>query len=142
MINKDIFELAQAQGVSEKNVKLLLLCVILLIVKFAIVPIVEWQSEIKEEIEFFQLQLRDEESVNSTSQNIKDKLEYTNAELEKVKQLYYTGSATSNQIKIGELVSKKAAELELVVSSQNVRILHTRQWYSNSRVYLYHSRLI
>ena len=123
---KSVFELAAQNNISEKHTKLLILCLFLLFIKFLVMPIVEWQIELKEETNFYKLQYRDENSIIKSSQQIEASKEKVKLELLKVKKLYSSGTVTSNQVRLNELIDKQIAKLGLTLSTKNSRKLYEK----------------
>ncbi|MFY8352766.1 hypothetical protein AAEU29_19640 [Pseudoalteromonas sp. SSM20] len=119
ILSTSIFELAAQKNISEKHAKLLLFCLCLLFIKFLVMPILDWQIEVKEETDFYKLQYRNESSIIASTNSIIESEAQLKNELHEVQKLYYQGSETSNQVKINGLIDAKVAELGLRLSSKN-----------------------
>lgn len=126
ILSKSVFELAAQNNINEKHTKLLVLCLFLLFIKFLVMPIVEWQLELKEETNFYKLQYRDENSIVKSSQQIEAIKEKIKLELFKVKKLYSSGTVTSNQVRLNELIDEQIAKLGLTLSTKNSRKLYEK----------------
>lgn len=126
ILSKSVFELAAQNNINEKHTKLLILCLFLLFIKFLVMPIVEWQLELKEETNFYKLQYRDENSIVKSSQQIEASKEKIKLELLKVKKLYSSGTVTSNQVRLNELIDEQIAKLGLNLSTKNSRKLYEK----------------
>ncbi|MEO2268638.1 GspMb/PilO family protein [Pseudoalteromonas sp. YIC-656] len=124
-LDTSVFDLGGKAGVPPKQMKLLLLCIVLLCAKFVLLPVVEWQNELLEEIEFYQLQLRDKESIALATEELVQRRAVAQSEMKKFSKLYFEGDKTSVQIHLNEAISAKANELGLRVSSRNSRQLQT-----------------
>lgn len=119
ILSTSIFELAAQKSISAKHLKLLLFCLCLLFIKFLVIPIIQWQIEVKEETDFYKLQYRNENSIIASTKSITESEEQLKNELQEVQKLYYRGAETSNQVKINGLIDAKVAELGLRLSSKN-----------------------
>lgn len=126
ILSTGIFELAARKNISNKHVKLLVLCSLLLCIKFVIMPVIEWQFELKEEINFYNLQYRDEDSIRKSSDLIIANKDKVVSELNEIKNFYSSGAVTVNQVKMNDLIDQKIAELELSLSSKNSRKLYEK----------------
>lgn len=126
ILSKSVFELAAQNNINEKHTKLLILCLFLLFIKFLVMPIVEWQLELKEETNFYKLQYRDENSIVKSSQQIEASKDKIKLELLKVKKLYSSGTVTSNQVRLNELIDGQIAKLGLNLSTKNSRKLYEK----------------
>ncbi|WP_394228278.1 hypothetical protein [Pseudoalteromonas spongiae] len=125
-LSLNIFELAAKKGISEKHTKLLLLCTFLLIIKFLLMPVLEWQAEIKEQTDFYNLQYRSEASISEVSNLIQQNSTELDDKLNKVKSWYYAGAVTANQVKLNDLIKAKISELSLSLASSNSRKLYEK----------------
>jgi hypothetical protein len=126
ILSKSVFELAAQNNINEKHTKLLILCLFLLFIKFLVMPIVEWQLELKEATNFYKLQYRDENSIVKSSQQIEASKDKIKLELLKVKKLYSSGTVTSNQVRLNELIDGQIAKLGLNLSTKNSRKLYEK----------------
>ncbi|KPV96725.1 hypothetical protein AN214_01185 [Pseudoalteromonas sp. P1-9] len=125
-LSLNIFELAAKKGISEKHTKLLLLCMLLLTIKFLVMPVLEWQAEIKEQTDFYNLQYRSEASITEVSNLIQQNSEELDNKLNEIKSWYYTGAVTANQVKLNDLIKSKVNELDLSLASNNSRKLYEK----------------
>lgn len=126
ILSTGIFELAARKNISNKHVKLLVLCSFLLCIKFVVMPVLEWQFELKEEINFYKLQYRDEDSIRKSSDLIIANKDKVVSELKEIKNFYSSGAVTANQVKMNDLIDQKITELDLSLSSKNSRKLYEK----------------
>lgn len=128
-LKKDIFELLSQSGVSSKHAKMLLLLALLLIAKFIIIPIVEWQSSVTEEIDFYNMQYRSETKLTESTNVLNDFSRQLDEQLILSKKNFYKGKVTTNQVAMNDLLSDKVGNLDLSLVRQNSRLIHETEQY-------------
>lgn len=127
LLNTDVHQVLIEQGLTSKQIKLLLFCVILLLIKFVLLPIYEWQSELKENTQFYQMQLRDPVEINAAQSKAIEQTESVRAQISELKNYFVLNkTSAAAQIEFTELLEKKITELGLDISSKNSRELMTK----------------
>ncbi|WP_462159447.1 GspMb/PilO family protein [Pseudoalteromonas sp. GB56] len=124
-LNTPILEVFDCYGVSQKQAKMVLLCVVLLLAKFLIVPVLQWQSELQEETSFYTLQLRDEESISGAVEQLEKSIAHLDDQVNIINKQYFQGSKTALQVHLNDKIAKQAQQLELKLSSRNSKELQT-----------------
>ncbi|MEC8325666.1 MAG: GspMb/PilO family protein [Pseudomonadota bacterium] len=110
-------DLASKLSISVKQLKLFGFCIVLLLIKFIVVPIVEWQAEIKENIDFYSLQLRDEVEIERNKKAIQQALIDTEDSAARLSP-YFFKDITSSQAQI-QLTKK----IEQAVKERNMELV-------------------
>jgi len=123
---QSVFQLASSLGISDKHTKLLLLCFFLVVIKFLLLPILEWQEELKEQADFYKLQYREKESITLAQETFIAENERLTQYISELKAHYYKGEPTRNQVLLNEAISQKANQLGLSITSSNVVELYNQ----------------
>ncbi len=124
MFRQDIFQWLTKYNLTIKQARLIVACVILLLIKFIIMPIIDWQNEIKEQTDFYKIQLRDPAIVEKLSQKLSIEKVRLNKELGSIKSQYLVDTPTEKlQVQFIEKLETKVNSLNLELTSRSAQVL-------------------
>lgn len=118
-INVDIIPWAVRYGLQEKHTKLLLFCILLLLIKFILVPLVTWQHEVKENTSFFEMQIRGTQTNFNQEEHFNKNIDMLSKQIEELETYYFNAkSSASAQLAVSSLLESYFKENGIKLESQ------------------------
>lgn len=124
-------------GVREQYHKWVWLMLLLLAVRFVIVPVLDWQREKLDSIEFLSLQTRSPDEIEGRQQQISEAAKVTGNRLEELIRYYRLDKSLKEaELKMARQVEAMAQENGLVVTSRSWTTEYETQFFAKQQVRL------
>lgn len=130
ILSVSIEELAFKYDTSAKQLKLILFCLTLIAIKFLVIPVLDWQATLKENIEFYSLQLRDESEIEKNAKSVENALNKSQSNLEHLTPYFFTGVSSSKaQIDITKKIEQYVASKDMdLVSKSSTELVENEDY--------------